>query len=102
LVFSLYVNIFGEPTENASMPTYGSADHFIEPAIQAQRQAETIHMVLAKKCAHHPDMAAFWAMYAEEEPGDEHWLENLRRRIPPECLEVQAANPTQISEASPR
>src|SRR5512133_2556385 len=62
------------------MPEFGSIAHVIELAIQGERMSEAFYLRLAEMFAHHPEAAAFWRDYAQEEVGHARWLESLRKR----------------------
>ena len=50
-------------------------------AIAAERTAKSLYQGLAAKFANHPDVAAFWNRYAEEEEGHALWLERLHNEV---------------------
>jgi rubrerythrin len=59
-------------------------------AISAERAAEALYRGLEAKFAHHPEVAAFWSRYAEDEDGHARWLERLKASLDAEQLEAPA------------
>lgn len=55
-------------------------------AIQGEETAEKIYRHFAEGFAHHPQIARFWKLYADEEAGHARYLRDLRSQIDPQRL----------------
>lgn len=56
-------------------------------AILGEETAEKIYRYFEKGFAHHPQVARFWKLYADEEAGHARYLRNLRSEIEPRRLD---------------
>ena len=72
------------------MPDSATTNELFELAIAAERAAETLYQRIAAKFAPYPEVATFWANYAQEEVMHAQWLEQIREKTSPEQLSAPA------------
>ena len=68
------------------MQTVATVGDLVSLAVQAERNAEALYDGMSKMFIRYPEVARFWAHYANEEAGHARWMLNLRNRICPDLL----------------
>ncbi len=68
------------------MTEQGTLSELFELSIRLERAAEALYRGLEARFAHHPEIAAFWVQYAQEEALHARWVETLREKIEPAHL----------------
>ena len=59
-------------------------------AIAAEKASEKLFLGLAAKFVPHPDLAAFWQQYAQDETQHAQWLQALKLKLAPAKLAAHA------------
>lgn len=80
------------------MPNDATIAELFDLAIAAEQTCEALYRGLADRFAHHPDVADFWAAYADEEADHARWLARLRVDLSAETL-AAPADPTMLQNA---
>lgn len=75
-----------------------TVDELFQMAIAIERATETLYQGLQAKFAHHPEVAAFWGAYAQDEAGHARWLERVCAELTA-AQRAQPANPDVLQDA---